>query len=94
MAPKYMLKNPRVLHREKIRETGFMKSSSHSSRKRKRSAGLVLPQSIQTMHVQGTCGKGIEARDFSTFPFSLSLFPLGEQIKIFDRAPLQSSKGN
>jgi hypothetical protein len=30
--------------------------------------------------------KGIEARDFSTFTF----FSLGEQIKIFDRAPLQA----
>jgi hypothetical protein len=37
--PKTYIKNPRVLHREKIRETGFMKSPSHSSTEK--SAGPV-----------------------------------------------------
>jgi hypothetical protein len=53
---KTYVKNPQVLHREKIRETGFMKSSSHSS-----------TESGSVYYV--TAGKGIEARDFSTFTF-------------------------
>jgi hypothetical protein len=56
---KIYVKNPRVPHREKIRETGFMKFSSRSS-----------SEIIQTMHVLGNCGKGIETQDFSMFTFS------------------------
>jgi hypothetical protein len=86
MAPKYVKKNPRVLREKKSAEQYFMKFTIHSSTEAGGVSRLCSDARICTV----AAGTGIVSRDYFTFYF----FSLGEQIKIFDRAPLQAQKRN